>query len=137
MLFRLFILSILIFSNVTPSEARKPAVEDFVGIEVEPSTFIPEGNEALFDLEQDIHKIENQKRTMPKEQSLSHDTNGININTIIGIVVGLTLPIILWLMVMSHLKKKAYIETAQNIEILDKYRREREKKSQENNRKAS
>jgi hypothetical protein len=40
-------------------------------------------------------------------------------------------------MVMSHLRKKAHRENANNIEILENYRKNREKKNEESLKKAS
>ena len=54
-----------------------------------------------------------------------------------AISFALGLPMLVWFMVMSHLKKKASLESASNIEVLEKYRKEREKKNEESIRKVS
>lgn len=118
------------------SEARKPAVEDFVGIEVEESKIVPNGSGILFDLEQDVHKIQNNQNF--KNISNSQADNSVTFSgTFWGILFVMMLPVIIWISIMGHMRKKASLETASNIEVLEKYRREREKKSEENNKQAS
>ncbi len=139
MAFRVLTLGILfLISSSSFAQGRSPAVEDFVGIEYEEKSVAPQGTESLFNLEQDIHKIRTQKAKPKKVSEIkSAETNNLGMRTIFGISIALGLPLMIWFMVMSHLKKKASLESASNIEVLEKYRKEREKKVQENIRKVS
>lgn len=138
MLFRSFTLSLLMISAVSYAQGRKPAVEDFVGIEVEESEVTPQGSEALFNLQQDIKKIEEQKPTPKQTESLTQPApTEISPSVLFGIALAFSLPLSVWFLVMAHLKKKASVESASNIEVLEKYRKEREKKSEEKIRKVS
>jgi hypothetical protein len=141
MCFRLLTFAILILSFQTL--ARSPAVEDFVGIEVEQIEATPHGSETLFNLEQDLQKIEIVRQNGPIEVATpplkAAPAEPMSAGAIFGIALILGLPLISWLLVMNHLRQKATIENASNIEILEKYRKQRElsKKETEEARKAS
>lgn len=138
MIFRSLILCLVVFSAVSHAQGRKPAVEDFVGIEVEESKVTPQGNESLYNLEQDIQKIESQKNEpAPYIEEAKAPESDWNLSTYILIAVGLGLPMTVWFFVMAHLRKRASAENASNIEVLEKYRKEREKKTEESIRKVS
>lgn len=139
MAFRVLTLSFLfLISDFSFARGRSPAVEDFVGIEYEEKRVAPQGTESLFNLEQDIHKIQTQKAKPKKVSEIkTQDSNDWGMRTIFGISIALGLPLMIWLLMMSHLKKKASLESASNIEVLEKYRKEREKKAQEKIRKVS
>jgi hypothetical protein len=125
-------------SAVSYAQGRKPAVEDFVGIEVEESDVAPQGSEALYNLQQDISKIEDKHKEPAKAPELTKPSEPTVTPTFIfGIALALGLPLTVWFLMMAHLKKKATAESASNIEVLEKYRRDREKKSDENIRKVS
>jgi hypothetical protein len=141
MVFRTLALSALLISSFSFAQGRKPAVEDFVGIEVEEAAenATPTASEALYNLEQDLNKIEAEKHK-PEQKIVSAPapvSTGWSMTAVIGISLLLGLPMLVWLMMMSHLKKKASLESASNIEVLEKYRKEREKKSEESVRKVS
>lgn len=136
MALRMLIFFVTYLIIIPSSEARKPAVEDFIGIEVEESKTVPRGSEVLFDLEQDIHKIQNNKNTQNENKISKNDSETFS-NAFWGILFAMMLPAIIWFSIMNHIRKKATLETASNIEVLERYRREREKKSEENSRKAS
>lgn len=140
MLFRFIgLFLILITATTSFAQGRKPAVEDFVGIEIDQPELTPQGSEALYNLEQDIKKIETTKgRPALKTTSPSNSVSSIwNLSLLVGISLLLGLPLMLWLLMMGHLKNKASIESASNIEVLEKYRKERENKSEKNIRKVS
>lgn len=139
MVFRALTLSFLfLLSGLSFAQGRKPAVEDFVGIEYEEKRVAPQGTESLFNLEQDIHKIEAQKNKPKKVAEMKHEeAKPWNMSVIFGISVALGLPMMIWFLMMSHLKKRASLESASNIEVLEKYRKEREQKSQDRIRKVS
>lgn len=139
MVFRALTLILLLsLSSFAFAQGRSPAVEDFVGIEYEEKQVAPQGTESLFNLEQDINKIKAGKKKPKKTTAVkSPEPQGWGMTAIFGISLALGLPLLIWFMVMSHLKKKASLESASNIEVLEKYRKEREKKVQENIRKVS
>lgn len=129
--FRLLIAATLLSLTVTLTHARKPAVEDFVGIEIshlEPAN--PQGADTLFNLEKDLIKHEEAKRSGPVKQPEAR-SEAWNIVTLMGMIFGLGMPMLTLFLVMNHMRKKASIESAANIEILEKYRREREQKKKE------
>ena len=138
MTFRTLAFFLVLYSGIALAQGRRPAVEDFVGIEVEESKVTPQGTESLYNLEQDLQQIEtikNKPQTSKiKTTSPSSSWSG---TAILGIALILGLPLVVWYLVMSHFKKKASIESASNIAVLEKYRQEREKKSDENIKKAS
>lgn len=138
MVFRTLGLLILLISTASYAQGRRPAVEDFVGIEVDQPQVLPQGTESLYNLEQDINKIEAKKnQTAKAAPSEIVPSQPFGTGAIFGISIFLGLPMAVWFLVMSHLRKKASLESASNIEVLEKYRREREKKSEESIRKAS
>ncbi|MFP5387004.1 MAG: hypothetical protein ACLGHN_13060 [Bacteriovoracia bacterium] len=138
MLFRTLGLCLLLISTTSYAVGRKPAVEDFVGIEFEDKQVAPQGTESLYNLEQDIQRIESQpKKTVGPKISQTPEQSNWGMKAVFGISLALCLPLVIWLLVMSHLRKKASIESASNIEVLEKYRRDREKKSEEKIRKVS
>lgn len=140
MVFRTLALSLLFISTLTYAQGRKPAVEDFVGIEIEQAeNATPNTSDALYNLEQDLNKIEAEKHKPVQKITSAPAPTSTNwsVTAIIGVTLLLGLPMLVWLMMMNHLKKKASVESASNIEVLEKYRKEREKKSEENIRKVS
>jgi hypothetical protein len=132
--------------------SRGPAVEDFVGVEVEePKSATPQGTEVLFNFEKEIRN-HNEKGSetdaqgvtvkSPVESSVvtasSPDSSlSVGTSTVLGIMFILVLPMISWLMVMNHLRRKAGAASADNIAVLDQYRRNREQSKSEEIKKAS
>lgn len=137
MLFRSLTLCLALYTSVSFAQGRKPAVEDFVGIEVEETKVTPTGTESLFNLQQDINRIEAEKNRPAKQAVVKEASAEFSPSVLFGISLALFLPMITWFLVMAHLKKKASLENASNIEVLEKYRKEREKKVQEETRKVS
>jgi hypothetical protein len=138
MTFRPLALFLVLYSGISFAEGRKPAVEDFVGIEIEESRVAPQGTESLYNLEQDLDKIQSRRNKPEQTKSnlteVNKDWSG---TTLLGITLILGLPLITWYLVMSHFKKKASIDSASNIAVLEKYRKEREKRSEDTIKKAS
>ncbi len=142
MQFRTLGFLLLLTSTVVYGQGRAPAVEDFVGIEVEQPEQAPPGTEALFNFEKDINRFEEAKAAAPAQtqnvaqEQLSQKTN---FAATFGIAFVLGLPLISWLMIMSHLRKKASEASAPNIRVFEEYKRERQarKSSDEDIRKAS
>lgn len=144
MLFRTLALSLLVLSSLSiAAPGRAPAVEDFVGIEVEPVPMPSHGDEALFNLEQDLGKIESAQKTsrvdVAASPRLSPFEESWSLSKIMGILLVLSLPLVSWLHVLNHMRRKAGLESASNIEVLEKYRQEREqaKNRKDDLRKAS
>jgi hypothetical protein len=124
-----FGLILLISSTIAYGQNRSPAVEDFVGIEVEENQITPHGSESLYNLEQDIKIIQAQEnKPAPKPAKAPREIIPPLAPTLLGIFFALGLPLAVWLLLMSRLKKKASIESASNIEVLEKFRQEREKR---------
>lgn len=130
---------LLIITTTSFAQGRKPAVEDFVGIEVDQPQVLPQGTESLYNLEQDLSKLEAKKKRPVKQAPVTEivPEKPLNISTIFGVSIIFGLPLVVWFLVMSHFKKKASLESASNIEVLEKYRKERERKSEEKIRKVS
>jgi hypothetical protein len=63
----------------------------------------------------------------------------MSLTAIIGIAFFLGLPAIIWFTMMNHLRQKAHLQSASNIQVLENYRREKEeaKKTQEAYKKVS
>jgi hypothetical protein len=143
MSFRILAFILLAISQLGFAQGRGPAVEDFVGIEVDHPEDTPQGTEGLFNFEKDITKFEKNKSkplNAGKTQQTSIENQGPgNITTTIAIAFLVGLPLMIWFLIMNHLRSKAAVESASNIEVLEKYRRQREesKKTKEEIRKAS
>ncbi len=140
MLFRSLTIIFILLSQLTFAQGRKPAVEDFVGIEVEHPETTPQGTESLFNFEKEIKTFETQKQDSKLEASKSPSTSSsLGFPAVLGILFILGLPTMIWVMIMGHLKNKAQTESASNIEVLENYRRQRKetRKTEEEQRKAS
>lgn len=143
MSFRILSLIILIVTPLSFAYARKPAVEDFVGIEIEHPEGTPQGTEGLFNFEKDINHFEQNKNTTAmkeiKETPVAAETTKGGFTTVMGIFFLLGLPAAIWLFMVNNLRQKAHIESASNIEVLEKYRREKQeaRKAEEKFNKAS
>jgi hypothetical protein len=138
--FRILGMALLLISTASFAQGRGPAVEDFVGIEIEETEHVPQGTESLYNLEQDLTKYHSQesKPTKDAAPTISQGTpRNIDATTIFTVSVVMGLPLMIWFLMMAHLKKKASIENASNIEVLEKYRQAREKKTEEKIRKVS
>lgn len=135
MTFRLFAICLVFVSlSCFARGGRAPAVEDFVGIEVEQEASAPQGTEVLFNFENDLNTFSNKPVEKPVAEVGVKKTGP---TALFGIVLALGLPLMIWFMIMSHLKKQATIENASNIEVLENYRKQREQKKDEEIRKAS
>lgn len=135
MTFRLFAICLMFVSvSCFARGGRAPAVEDFVGIDVEKETPAPQGTEVLFNFENDLNNFSNKPAETPIAEAGARKTNP---TALFGLVFALGLPLMIWFMIMSHLKKQATIENASNIEVLENYRKQREQKKEEEIRKVS
>ncbi len=141
--FRIFIILTVLVSANCWAQGRKPAVEDFVGIEIEHPEPAPQGTESLVNLEKDIQTIHAEAytsvKTSPKAVPVVMTETKWSVLDSMALVLILGLPLFSWLFVMNRLRKRASVESASNVEVLEKYRREREmaRKKEEELRKAS
>ena len=135
MSFRTLGFMLLIITQVAFAQGRKPAVEDFVGIEVDQPEGTPQGTEGLFNFEKDIDKFEHTKGSSSGVGTAvnTKTQDSSDLTTALVIAFMLALPGMIWFLMMSNLRQKAKIESASNIEVLEKYRRERQeaKKAEE------
>ncbi|MFL5784021.1 MAG: hypothetical protein ACJ76H_05370 [Bacteriovoracaceae bacterium] len=144
--FRTFIICVLLISSTLAwGVDRKPAVEDFVGIEVDHPETTPQGTDSLVNLEKDIQTIHAEAYTSvkssPKKTEFSSSSVELpwSMTNIVSVFMIMALPLFIWFVVMNRLRKKASVESASNVEVLEKYRRDREqaRKREESERKAS
>ncbi|MES2527647.1 MAG: hypothetical protein V4598_11195 [Bdellovibrionota bacterium] len=140
--FRTFIILSFLLSSQVWAVGRKPAVEDFVGIDIEHPETTPQGTDSLVNLEKDIETISAEAYTVKKPKKTfepQSETITWTFTNTMAIVLILGLPLFSWLFVMNRLRKRAGVESASNVEVLEKYRREREqsKKKEDLSRKAS
>ncbi len=145
------LLILFTFFSVSAAYSRGPAVEDFVGIEVEEKhpNAIPQGTEVLFNFEAEMRDhsqngnsdhsvtVRNTTETSVVTASTPDASYSMGSSAFLGILFILTLPIISWLMVMSHLRRKAGAASADNIAVLDQYRKNREQSKSDEVKKAS
>ncbi|WP_408097573.1 hypothetical protein ACJVC5_01300 [Peredibacter sp. HCB2-198] len=126
MAFRTLGLCLLFLSiSVVAHANRSPAVEDFVGIEIDQPEATPHASETLFNLEQDMTKLEESRKNPPKPE-IVEPSKPWSAYSMLAVVLGVGLPTFVWLTIMGHLRKKATLESASNLEVLEKYRKERE-----------
>jgi hypothetical protein len=142
MYFRTLGFIFLITTQFSFAQGRGPAVEDFVGIDIEQPEGTPQGTEGLFNFEKQMDKFEKTKdrptaKTSANEIFEAKEPNGVTTAITIAFILGL--PGLIWFLMMNHLRQKAQVESASNIEVLEKYRREKleAKKSVEEIKKAS
>jgi hypothetical protein len=145
MRFQILMLSLIFFSQTSLAQGRKPAVEDFVGIEVEHPETIPQGTEGLFNFEKDIADYETTLNAEPNNKSpvisasYENAAKTWSMSTVIGVTTILILPLLSWLLVMLHMKRQATSESISNLKVLENYRKEKERagKKDQETRKAS
>lgn len=144
----LVLITFVLSASALAAPGRSPAVEDFVGIEIEEPKTSPADQGTLINLERDLQELEKveakayvAKAEAPREHVMAENNQFIqwNVTNLVAWTLLLGLPLLSWFMAVSHLRKKASIENASNIEVLEKYRRERERarKKEEEFRKVS
>ena len=134
-------LILLLASQLSFAQGRKPAVEDFVGIEIETPQTTPQGTEGLFNFEKDIgeyQKVKDNTAKLVKENPATETTNN-NLSATAAVLLILGLPGLMWFLIMNQVIQKAQLESASSIEVLENYRKEKEanKKTQEDYKKVS
>ncbi len=84
----LFLISLVSFS----AHARKPAVEDFVGVEPENYQKTPEGTQVLFDFKKELST----KNISSKEKNLFGSISSNSSLGAYGLALFITLPFLMW-----------------------------------------
>jgi len=142
MSFRTLGFILLVVTQVGFAHGRKPAVEDFVGIEVDQPEGTLQGSEGLFNFDKEINHFVKTKDQQPLIKAAapvenSEGPNALTTGLTVALVLGL--PGIIWFLMMNHLRQKPQVESASNIEVLEKYRRDRQdaKKTPDDVKKAS
>jgi hypothetical protein len=115
--------------------ARSPAVEDFVGIEVEETKVIPDGSEVFFNLEKDVKNISENSLPQPKGITTSQKESR-DIQILVLFLAVLSLPAFLWWQMMAKLKKNLSLIEKENVHDLKSFRDQKDK-NQDIDRKAS
>lgn len=114
--------SFLLLISSSSSFARGPAVEDFVGIEMEETSANLHGAELLYNLEQDVNLIAGAQDT-PTQTSQGIQAKPWTASAIFALITLLGLPLLSWSFALNYFRKKAQFESAANIEILENYRK--------------
>lgn len=139
--FQTLALLLILFSQFSYAQGRKPAVEDFVGIEVEHPESAPQGTENLFNFEKDMDQYQNAVTSSDQKLTSAPMTsnNSNEVFRYFGVVLLLALPAVLSLLVMKRMKNKAREENLANIKVLEEFRRQKteSRKADEDIRKAS
>ncbi len=121
-------LTLLLGSTTALAVDRKPAVEDFVGIEVNEPAATPQGTEPLFNLEHDLNKMnEAQVRASHKKAPVFRpEAPSMGVSGYLVVVAILGMPMVSSFLILNHLRQKAKAESHSNIEVLEKYRKQKE-----------
>src|SRR5687768_15907972 len=101
--FRILGLFLLMITGLSFAAGRSPAVEDFVGIEVDQPSTMPQGTESLFNLENDLKLIEAARKHGAVEAPpapVYEQESAWSIPAILGICLVLGLPLFSLLLVM-------------------------------------
>lgn len=117
-----FILFSLFLFVSSPSFARGPAVEDFVGIEIEETSSNLHGAELLYNLERDVNLIA-KIESSPQPTSSQNQARPWTTSALFALVTLLGLPLMAWSLAMNYFRRKALAESAANIEVLENYRK--------------
>lgn len=115
---------VLVLSTLTLTSAlaRGPAVEDFVGVEIEQPDLTPAGTHALFNFEEELSEA---KANQPATQAVITKTELRAASTTetspwsqwFGIIVILALPVVTWSLTMRHLNKRTEEVLPDNVAI--------------------
>lgn len=120
---------IFIFSLTASAFARKPAVEDFVGVEPEGYQKTPQGTEVLFDFGSKLEPVKMENTTNPNSSS-KVDIDAFSTFILFAFA---TLPFLMWYGINQSIKESKAVNNAQvppkavakdnsNVESLDDYR---------------
>ena len=124
-----------ILSLSTSLYARKPAVEDFVGVETEGYQKTPKGTEVLFNFENQLGS--NKFKSNNTNTSGKTDIDAFNIDSFSTVMLFAfaTLPFLMWFGINQSVKEQKTINSTQTppktqttakVESLDDYRKSKE-----------
>ncbi len=134
---------LLITLSFSTAIARGPAVEDFVGIEIEQPDLTPTGTHALFNFEQELTEVKAEQaptqavisKTDLKAASPTSESSPWA--QWFGIVVILALPVVTWSLTMRHLNKRTEEVLPDNVAIFPVKPKEKVAASNDDIKKAS
>ena len=128
--------------TLSVAQARGPAVEDFVGIDIEQQDITPTGTHALFNFEQELSKAGTTSETTTQALIIKTELKAAPPASEtspwgqwFGITVILLLPVVTWSLTMRHLNKKTSEALPDNVTVLPV--RAKEKSEADNIKKAS
>ena len=119
---------VLLFSFTVSAQGRKPAVEDFVGVETEGYKKTPKGTEVLFDFGNQVDKSINKS---------NHKSSKVDIDIFSSfiLIAFSTLPFLMWFGINQSIKEQKKVNSTQtppqtatssNVQNLDEYRQNSE-----------
>ncbi len=91
---RFILLTLLLTLSSSIAYGRKPAVEDFVGVESEDYKKTPEGTEVLFNFGNEIQKVNSQT---PQNKLVSSNSNQSSWFGLVSLAIFIAFPIFMWL----------------------------------------
>jgi hypothetical protein len=130
----IFCLLILNFAFAINSYARKPAVEDFVGVESQDYKETPKGTEVIFNFGQHIQKFKQESPINNKSQKSTDKLSGAF--GILAIFSFIALPFLVWFGITTtkqtkrHLPSKPVSKSSENVANLSDYRSTNDKDDQ-------
>jgi hypothetical protein len=118
------------YPNAFAAWARKPAVEDFEGIETQQPEVIPQGTEALFNFDKDIaHQVGQKKAVIRNIEHIPvtrfEDQNTFPWAGVMGLLTLLALPLASW---FSTTKK--FYEKMPPVSSLEDFRKKESEKEE-------
>lgn len=130
-------LSLVLLLLTLMAHARKPAVEDFVGIEPETQNVVPSGTESLYNFADDVkdyqktgprQPVVRYTLDQPSMQAPGSTTSSFSLWFGIGFV--LALPMITWVVMARHLKSREEASAVTGASIADLAAKRAQKQSQ-------
>lgn len=110
---KLGLAAFLLMISITALSAvgRKPAVEDFVGVEYDTQNVVPTGTETLFNFSKEVKDYQTQPtqpivRYAQKQSETNAPVSSEGLPIWFGITFVLSLPVITWAVMSLHLKKR-------------------------------
>lgn len=120
---KIAILVTLTFLISLQLQARKPAVEDFVGVEPETYQATPKGTEVLFNFE---NQLKQQSNNQSKLSELTMHSNWFGVFALAAFI---GLPFMMWYFISRSVKNENHVpawkqsnDESENVAHLDQYR---------------
>jgi hypothetical protein len=109
---KVYVLLFLVLASISASvSARKPAVEDFVGVVPETYKETPKGTEVIFDFGNKIERVQNINTPKPEISFNANSWSGV-----LGLGFFLVLPFIMWTFI-TRFKAPATSEAQGSLEL--------------------